>query len=207
MKSAARSVSRTPRRSFNRRIVGLQDCRKGRRKSLKGVSFAAILPNGLQHSEARYTSFDFLFLQKALVDERCHPFDGFDAKLLVRIANGFGALHRKGAGKHAQASEKLLLGRREQAMTPIDGPPHGVLTIGKITRTRGQQLEPLAETSDQRLRGQRANSRCRQFQRHLDGWVLLDDESASRRIRIVPTTIDLRIGVDVLEGEADVDER
>src|SRR2546427_72718 len=72
---------------------------------------ARILPDGLQHSEARYTSFDFLFLQKALVDERCHPFDGFDAQLLVRIANGFGALHRKGAGKHAQASEKLLLGR------------------------------------------------------------------------------------------------
>ena len=88
---------------------------------------ARVLAHGFMQSIAG-DSADVVLDHQGLVDQRSQDVQRLVGRSLAGHADRLSVVHGETAGEHAQASEKRLLRRRQQVVTPVDGRPERLLT-------------------------------------------------------------------------------
>ena len=101
---------------------------------------------------------------EALVDERRERLERF-AERHPLAGHRVRELERAPAGEDAEAGEERLLGRLEQVVAPLDRVPQRALALGQVAGAAGQQVEPLLEPAQDRLRVEQLHARGRQLDR------------------------------------------
>lgn len=72
--------------------------------------------------------------------QRCDPVQDVEAgEWLTRHFRG--GLQREASGENAEDGEEFLFLRGKEAISPVDGPAHGLLPLGKVPGAARQQLE------------------------------------------------------------------
>ena len=131
---------------------------------LKGV-----LPDRLQHREARLALGGLLRAEEALFDQRAHAIEDVGFRILGvgegRVVHSFPSTEGESADEDRQATEQSLLGLGQEVVAPGDRGAERLLTDGNVPGATGQKLEAMLQPSAQRLRSQVAGSCCRQLER------------------------------------------
>ena len=89
---------------------------------------------------------------QTLVDERAQPVEDVDlVQALDPARHVFHGLEPC-AGEHREELEQTLLARIEHLVAPVDRVPQRLLPDGCVARSTSQQLQPIPESLDERLR-------------------------------------------------------
>ena len=116
----------------------------------------AILPDRLQHPEARLGRGTRQGLQQALVRERDDPIEQVD----LRVGhNRRRRREREATGEDGEGAKEALLPRGQEVLAPGDGPAHCVLPGWAVASATGEQRQPLRQAGQQCRRRQDPNAR------------------------------------------------
>lgn len=113
------------------------------------------LADRLQHEEARLPLDALDRPQQALGDERVEPVQDH-VRGLDTDEGALGRVEREPADEDRRARQQGLLGRREQAVAPVDRAAQGPLAVGEIAGAAREQVEPLVKPREQRHGTERA---------------------------------------------------
>jgi len=92
-----------------------------------GELLEPVLPDRLEHLEARLALVGREDAQEALVDEGRQAVDDVDAEFAVRVADRGGAFDRRAADEDREAPEERALGLVEEVVAPVDRAAKGPL--------------------------------------------------------------------------------
>ena len=106
--------------------------------------------NGLEHSQPRIVSRGVLGGEQVVAEQRLGPLQDVEVGLLSNVLGGG---KREPADEDREAREELLFLRLEEVVAPLDRPAERPLTLDETgARCRPQEIEPRAETLEQRAR-------------------------------------------------------
>ena len=107
----------------------------------KRATAPGILPDRLQHREARLAVRAVLLPQQALVDQRRDAVEDVQAEVAIRVADRLGRLERAASDEDREATEEALLLIVEQVVAPGDRVAERPLTLGQVAGAAGQQRQ------------------------------------------------------------------
>ena len=123
-----------------------------------------VLPDRLEQPEARLAVGAVRLPDEALVDERGEALEHL-AEVHLVAADGVGDLERAAAREDAEPREQGLLGRLEQVVAPVDRVAERALPRRQVVGAAGEQVEPLLEPAEDRLRREQLHARGRELDR------------------------------------------
>ena len=124
-----------------------------RLESLEGV-----LADRHEHAEAR-VALDVRLAQQALIDELAQAREDVRADLVSRTTNGLDLFDRGAADEHGAPGEKPLQRVVQEVIAPRDRAAERALPVGSIRRRAREQVEPLLQARQHRLRRQQLHAR------------------------------------------------
>ena len=129
---------------------------------LRGESLGRVLPNRLEHEEAR-NDLGFVAPHETVIAQAGHDLEEIPAE--VRSADSLRVFERRPAGKDREAGEESARRRVEEVVAPIDGASQCLLAGREIPCTGLEETEPMLEPSENGRRGKESHTR----RRELDG--------------------------------------
>ena len=127
-------------------------------------TFERILTDRLEQTEARLAVGAVRLADEALVDERGETLEHLPEVHLV-AADGVGDLQRATAREDTEPRQQGLLGRLEQVVAPVDRVAERALPCRQVVRAAGEEVEPLLEPPQDRLRREQLHPSCRELDR------------------------------------------
>ena|SRR6266566_6598027 len=125
--------------------------------STRSKRLQSILPDGLQHQQARLFALLLCLEQQAFVDERCGSFQYLylptgTRNVYIALRYGGDCFECAAAHEDREVTEKALLFFAQEIVAPLDGLAQCLLARGKVACTAGQDVETMGEAIQQSLR-------------------------------------------------------
>jgi hypothetical protein len=142
-------------------------------------AFAGVRADRLEHREARLAVGLFLLAEHVVVNQRRQV-----RQERVTPGDGFGSWDRAAAVEDREPREEGLLVRAEQVVAPVDGRTECLLARRHVSRPTSQEVKPLLESGEQRLRWEQLDPCGSEFDREWESVEANADLSKRRRVRV-----------------------
>src|SRR5207249_11388229 len=128
-----------------------------------GEALEAVLPDDLEHAEARFLVARVGAPDEALVDERAVGLEHVDTERPIRVAAGLRVLEPPAAGEHREPPEVRLLERVQEVVAPGDRATECLLPLRQVSRAAREEAERLLQAAGDRGRAEEADPGRRQL--------------------------------------------
>ncbi len=153
-----------------------------------------ILPDRLEHYQARLAARHIGLSDEALLEERRERFHHVDVATHLLVCRGRDRLHRREVrvGKDREDLEQALLPGIEELVAPFDRRPQRLLPLGQVAGRAPEQLEPASEPITQRFRREQPQAGRSELDRERQAVEPTADVADRGRVVVV----ELKVGTD-----------
>src|ERR1700741_2323126 len=128
-------------------------------------SFAAVLADCFQTREAWFGISGGSLADQALIEQRRYTIERIEPQVFLCVADRLNRFEGASSHKDRKPAEELLLGRRQQVVTPVNRAPQGALPLGEVMSPAGQQFQPAGDSGQKAGGSQNPDARRRQLDR------------------------------------------